>query len=477
MLINYNTRQKLIDLLIPHVNTVADRQTLINNAFWNTSLPGQINYDGNPRNFASQLLDVVLNYGTLEESDNEHALIRLLTQIQIKVGADKQREIENLIHHISEQTEPHQTPAKLSGTSNDDDDTIPVRPWADKEFDEVLTAANSKLTTKAEFKRAISGLRIALTRKPEPEIQRHLEKTLDFVKKDFAKYRHQQRLVREYNLISKMIRLDARKSYWCGEFLNFRRKTPNYDPDGLAEICAISRENKPEVDKHQDILDWIDIPGKDYSISKYPVTNVQFHQFYHAGGYHNKRWWTERGWLIRQTEGWEHPLYMNDPAWNGDNHPVVGVSWYEAVAFCLWLSELTGHAVMLPTEDQWRYAAQGTTDYVYPWGDNWNCRYCNNSVKPCDSDHTTAVMDYEDMGRSSFGVVDMAGNVWEWCLTDYDSLHNEIHSVSSGRVLRGGSWRNGNRDGFRCDCRNRDNPAGRDNGIGFRVARPHRIDF
>ncbi len=230
-------------------------------------------------------------------------------------------------------------------------------------------------------------------------------------------------------------------------------------------------------------FDWIEIPKKGYSIAKYPITNAQFAKFIEAGGYGEKRWWTDAGWKAR-AEGWHYdngwkpsgtpwtePRYWTDTKWNGAEQPVVGVSWYEAVAFCLWLSDVTGENIMLPTEDQWQYAAQGDDGRTYPWGNDWDCKRCNNSVKPCDSNVTTPVRQYEAVNQSEFGVVDMAGNVWEWCLTDYDNKTNSSNSRANNRVLRGGSWVNYNTNRFRCATRSRDSPHGWYDYGGVRVSR------
>ena len=232
-------------------------------------------------------------------------------------------------------------------------------------------------------------------------------------------------------------------------------------------------------------FDWIEIPRKGYSIAKYPVTNLQFAEFIEAGGYKEKRWWTEAGWEARE-EGWHYdsgwepsgkawtePRYWGDSKWNGGLQPVVGVSWYEAVAFCLYLSEATSENIMLPTEDQWQYAAQGDDCRTYPWGNDWDCNRCNNSVEPCDNNVTTSVTEYEGKtkGDSPFGVVDMAGNVWEWGLTDYYKKTNDIHSDSTARVLRGGSWNGYNAGHFRCDCRHWSDPNLGTTAFGFRLSR------
>lgn len=232
-----------------------------------------------------------------------------------------------------------------------------------------------------------------------------------------------------------------------------------------------------------DPFDWIEIPNKGYSIAKYPVTNAQFAKFIQADGYNTQKWWTTEGWQKR-LEGWHYdgewkasgtpwlePRYWNDSKWKGDTQPVVGVSWFEAVAFCRWLSDATGEKIMLPTEDEWQYAAQGDDGRIYPWGNDWNPALCNNNVDGKGVGKTTPVRQYEGKGDSPFGVIDMAGNVWEWCLTDYKEKTNDINSPANSRVLRGGSWYDISSINFRCADRSNRYPRNGDNDYGFRLSR------
>lgn len=229
---------------------------------------------------------------------------------------------------------------------------------------------------------------------------------------------------------------------------------------------------------------WVDIPGRDYRIARYPITNAQYANFIEVGGYDQSQWWTAAGWEAKSTgltfdysagggvatdTPWTEPRHWHDRALNGAEQPVVGVTWYEAVAFCQWLSAATGETIMLPTEDQWQYAAQGDDGRIYPWGNEWDCTRCNNSVKPCKSEATTPVRQYEGVGDSPFGVVDMAGNVWEWCLTDFEHKTNDLYSVSNVRVVRGGGWFYFSTADCRCNFRYGDMPYGCYPFRGFRV--------
>lgn len=231
---------------------------------------------------------------------------------------------------------------------------------------------------------------------------------------------------------------------------------------------------------------WIEIPDKGYSIAKYPLTNAQYAQFIEAGGYDERHWWLDAGWeaklkgwewnrktnkVIETHQPWVQPQYWTDPKWNGAEQPVIGVAWYEALAFCGWLSEVSDETITLPSEDQRQYAAQGDDGRVFPWGNEWDGSRCHNSVNPCDSTVTAAVTQYEGKGDSPFGVVDMTGNVWEWCLTDFHNKTNDPMSAAQYRVLRGGSWADDVQDFFHTDMRMGELPEVRSYDLGFRVVR------
>lgn len=225
---------------------------------------------------------------------------------------------------------------------------------------------------------------------------------------------------------------------------------------------------------------WVTIPDKGYSIARYPITNAQYARFIEAGGYQQQQWWTERGWKTRESWDRLEPRCWRDSKWNAPDQPVIGVSWYEAIAFCLWLSAASDEQILLPTEKQWEYAAAGDDGQLhawgkgrlYPWGNEWDCRRCNNSVRPCRSRGTTPVQAYEGKGDSPFGVVDMVGNCWEWCLTDKHDKKNDPHSESMSHIIRGAAWNWDTPDAFRCGFQWIDGLTGsQDMDTGFRIVR------
>ncbi len=224
--------------------------------------------------------------------------------------------------------------------------------------------------------------------------------------------------------------------------------------------------------------DLIDIPagefayGKDerrtiqkaYRIARYPVTVAQFKKFMEAGGYEEPRYWGGKqggGWQWRvskhpDSRGKEpitQPRYWLQPRWHGENRPIVGVSWYEAQAYCAWLTEQSERTYRLPTEEEWERAARHTDGREWAWGNEWEDGIVN--TREAQVGRTTAVGAFP-RGAAECGAQDMSGDVWEW--TDNMSV-------------RGGSW-NYNRDDARVAGRDWDYPDSSNFYYGFRVVSP-----
>lgn len=164
----------------------------------------------------------------------------------------------------------------------------------------------------------------------------------------------------------------------------------------------------------------------DYLIDQYPVTNQKYGEFVLGGGYENRQYWSAEGWTWKTEKNITSPEYWHDTKWNKPDHPVVGVSYYEAEAYAKWADK------RLPTEQEWEKAARGEDGRRYPWGEEFDKSRCNSGESGIG--HTTPVTQYPN-GVSPYGCYDMAGNVWEWCASWHDKEGGQ-------RVLRGGSWFN-----------------------------------
>jgi formylglycine-generating enzyme required for sulfatase activity len=160
-----------------------------------------------------------------------------------------------------------------------------------------------------------------------------------------------------------------------------------------------------------------------FEIDRFEVTNADFAQFVEATGYQTD---AEKA---GSSKNWR------DDAEGKDNHPVVRVSWNDAVAYCEWLGK------RLPTEAEWEKAARGTEGWMYPWGDEWDPSKAN--VKETGLRGTAAVGSF-GAGASPYGVEDMAGNVWEWTADWYepypDSTYDSEYFGQKFKVVRGGGW-------------------------------------
>ena len=216
-----------------------------------------------------------------------------------------------------------------------------------------------------------------------------------------------------------------------------------------------------------------------YYIDRYPVTCGQYRVFMEAGGYENPGFWSKAGWEWLQIEQVGEPLYWHDVL-SADNHPVCGVSWYEAEAYCRFVGK------RLPTEAEWEKAVSWDADMnrrrIYPWGDeeptpqHCNCVDVTSPQKNCLIINTTPVDAYPD-GQSAYGLYDTLGNVWEWTASWFDGYdgfemypyvgYSQVYFDQQHRVLKGGSWAT-NPFALRSSFRNWYHPGVRQIFAGFR---------
>lgn len=242
--------------------------------------------------------------------------------------------------------------------------------------------------------------------------------------------------------------------YWC------------WVPGGTFTMGSSDYEN--EKPKHQ-----VEVSG--FWLARYPVTNEQYRLFIEANGYKERQWWTAAGWKAVQSKKWTEPRYWNNKKWNDSQQPVVGVSWFEAMAFCRWATAAAEEPIRLPTEAEWEKAARSSDGRRFPWGNaeptdrlcHFNQNWQSGSTKP--------VGQHSPQGDSPFGCADVAGNVYDWCLSAYQPYPYQAEdgrndkNGSNVRVARGGSWYSYHYD-VGCASRSRNLPQDRLNIVGFRCA-------
>lgn len=207
-----------------------------------------------------------------------------------------------------------------------------------------------------------------------------------------------------------------------------------------------------------------------FYLGKYPITNAQFQVFVDApNGWRNPEWWN----YSAGGNGW-HADFPDPPAPAFDalpDHPRSNVCWYDAIAFCRWLSGTTGEPIMLPTEQQWQRAAEGDDHRKYPWGDTFDPALCNTSVgKDWKASSTTPVTQYP-AGASVFDVLDLTGNVWEWCLNSWETGKTDLTELRVKRTLRGGAFYFIHYEYLRVGLRGFYDASMISNTRGFRIAR------
>jgi len=297
-----------------------------------------------------------------------------------------------------------------------------------------------------------------------------------------------------------------------------------------------------EKDTYEDEYPQHKVTVDAFALGKWPVTNAEFACFMAAGGYQNEAFWDGelskrwlkgeevaggqfKSWLniwkqlkdmadVRKTleqsgnftpaqvdsyvfiaslteeelkeelskqlskKSRAEPAFWNDPQYNNPSQPVVGITWFEARAYCAWLSVITGQPYRLPAEAEWEAAARGSIPFglgianrTYPWDNAWDAAKANTIegrvMKP------SPVGTYACAGGvGPFKAEDQAGNVWNWTSSlylpyPYDPAKSEQPEAEGERTLRGGSW-NGSSRFARCAYRYRRAPDDFLNNLGFR---------
>lgn len=247
-----------------------------------------------------------------------------------------------------------------------------------------------------------------------------------------------------------------------------------------------------EVDRSDDEIQH-QVKVSDFYLSKYPVTVADFREFVEATRYRTDAEkgdgsyaWDGKTWEKRSGINWRYGVSGSLRPQSEENHPVLHVSWNDAVAYCDWLSKKSGKKFRLPTEAEWEYACRAGTTTPFNTGENLTTDQANydgnypynNNEKGEYSKNTVAV---DSFAPNAWGLYNMHGNVYEWCGDRYGgnyyeecktkgTVENPVGpETGSYRVLRGGDWGSYAR-GCRSAYRGSYAPGDRSDYVGFRLA-------
>ncbi|HEU5023104.1 MAG TPA: formylglycine-generating enzyme family protein [Bryobacteraceae bacterium] len=194
-----------------------------------------------------------------------------------------------------------------------------------------------------------------------------------------------------------------------------------------------------------------------FYIGKYEITNAEWAAFRNSPDYDDASLWPgHRAMPKDQIPYWTQPQNHGGGTPGTEKYPVLGVNWDGAVAYCNWLSKITGKKYRLPTEAEWEKAARGTDQRRYPWGNKIDHSYANYvGAQKYDTGMIVGTFDggmhdglQTHSGASPYGAMDMAGNVMEWCSDWYSENYYAVSPAKNPKgpangaykVLRGGTF-------------------------------------
>ena len=234
-------------------------------------------------------------------------------------------------------------------------------------------------------------------------------------------------------------------------------------PKGTFQMGSNEKDNEQPI--HEVNIDY------EFEIGKFTVTVEEYMAFVEDTNSHHPKWLEESNEYNIKTGTEDHYKNINQRF----NAPIVGVSWDDAMAYCEWLSIKTNNNYRLPTEAEWEYACRAGTTTKWSFGNDEKeldkyAVYSSNSNSQADEVGTKL--------RNPWGLYDMHGNVWEWCVDDWLDNYKETprdgkaykSEKKSSKVVRGGSWVN-SADNSRSAYRVDENPTDRSSLRGFRILR------
>ncbi len=337
----------------------------------------------------------------------------------------------------------------------------PPAPLDDQEINRFVSEA-AQAMEKGEYDRAAMLWNQILASDRRPRFI-DVEKLAAEAEAALERQMERRQMERDYRQIVELVHLPATRNAGLQAFEAFSKDYPHYDPDNLSALLVKARASHPvnaveranERTRRFPMLEWCEIPaGKvrvagsmasrvkqidTFLMARYPVTNKQYQIFLNApNGYVNPQWWdyaeSARQWRAANPK----PRLSK---FEGHDRPRESVTWYDAKAFSLWISDLLKLEITLPTLQQRQRAIMGDDERIFPWGNTFEQTRCN--TRESELRLTTVVNRYPD-GVSQYGVYDLAGNVWEWCAdvttAEKPAEDAQVETPQEKAVVHGGAF-------------------------------------
>jgi formylglycine-generating enzyme required for sulfatase activity len=416
-----------------------------------------------------------LHYFDMREGITSIAISRLLADIHTAEIADLNRAAQAR-ESAAAITQPRR------GTREIDALTVDVNEPIDADNIDAIVERATTALQKEQFDEAYALVQRAIESRVRPRYI-DLEQLLREAEAGRQEKTKRASIGREYAAIAHLVKLGRTHSYGCTAYAAFMADNPDFpDELGLSGLCGLEPASPPvetapilaaavvqeasvpevvadapaaeaEASFSLPLLEWCGIPEgmlrvnleRDrkrvasklhvpaFQISKYPVTQAQFAAFVNdPNGYDNAAWW---GFSAEAQASRSARSKPQRTRFQGDDRPREMVNWFEAMAFCFWLSEKLGKKVTLPLRQQWIRAGRGDDERLYPWGDQFSVECAN--MHDSRINETTPVTRYPG-GASPYGVMDMAGNCWEYCLNS--GFEDATITGDGMRALHGGSY-------------------------------------
>lgn len=344
-----------------------------------------------------------------------------------------------------------------------------------------ISEANS-LIAKGEFDRANMLLQRLHTQRLPPMQRQVVDSLIAFNEAALDEMTSERARDVDYRLVCELAGNSSVRDITLKAYEDFRKRFPDYDPKNVRQLLfghatpprreAAAERTEPtrpplerKPDFYMPLLEFLPVHTvhnmRPFEMAKYPVTNQQFNQFISdPNGAAQLRWWSYSDFALNYRKKSSALL----PAPVSDDLLPRLACWYDALAFCCYLRAQTGRKVLLPTRAQRRRAAQGTDGRLYPSGNELlptSANYRDSGIG-----HRTPVTHYTAV--SPYGLVDMAGNLWEWLLDGANLERPYDYRVQADRYLAGGSYRSQPSE-LRVDAEMKQPPHLTTPTLGFRV--------